>query len=475
MSEKSFILSSSGLKNIVSEEKEFRFIFGETEITMSNVKAEFLSPIVSRIHQTDPTINSIQFKMPLLINKKNKKSSKSNVISENVINCLKELSEGRKIQINEDQSYEIRSISMLLGNNELYSEMSRIFPIDINEKNVKENFEKIINQINFIQRYLKEKMIDDFYKDFISTISRLFYLIDGEKIKLIPKNVLYEIVCNDELKIKSEDFLFDIINDIFENGDNEPNEEYPSIMDFYEEIDIDNLSESKFIEFFNKLDHNSINGKLWSKLRHRISKKPVNDEKREERYSSKTNVQNYFYDNNKANNLNGIINHLTNEFGGNVHNKGIVELTSSSQYSGSCLPKYAVDLNNKGTKFASSNEANSWLQYDFKNRKIRPTHYTITSESRGKGELHPQFWVIEGSNSGEEWKILDSRNNITILNGKSITHTFNIQENLGKDEYYRYLRIRQTGLNARNDQSNNGNILAFSALEYFGSMIQTET
>lgn len=250
MSEKSFILSSSGLKNIVSEEKEFRFIFGETEIIMSNVKAEFLSPIVSRIHQSDPTIDSIHFKIPLLINRKNKTSSKSNTISENVINCIKDLSEGRKIQINEDQSYEIRNISILLGNNELYSEMSRIFPIDINEKNVEENFDEIINQINFIQNELKEEMIDDFYKDIISAISRLLYLIDGEKIKLIPRNILYEIICNDELKIISEDFLLDIINDIFENGENEPNEEDPSIMDFYEEIDIDNLSESKFIDIF---------------------------------------------------------------------------------------------------------------------------------------------------------------------------------------------------------------------------------
>lgn len=227
--------------------------------------------------------------------------------------------------------------------------------------------------------------------------------------------------------------------------------------------------------FFNKLDHNSISGKLWSKLCHRISKKSANDEKQKARYSSKINAQNYFYDNNEANSLNGIIQHLTNEFGGNVHVKGIVELTASSLYDSSCLAKYAVDLNSKNTEFASNNEANSWLKYDFKKRKVRPTHYTITSESSGKGDWHPQTWVIEGSNSGEEWKILDSRNNITILDGKSITHTFNIQENLGNDDYYQYLRIRQTGLNARNDPSNNGNILAFSALEYFGSVIQTET
>ena len=64
MSKKSFILSSAGLKNLNLNQNqnyvdEFKFIIGEQEIKMRNIFAEFISPYVSQIHQSDPTIDSI--------------------------------------------------------------------------------------------------------------------------------------------------------------------------------------------------------------------------------------------------------------------------------------------------------------------------------------------------------------------------------------------------------------------------------
>ena len=64
MSKKSFILSSEGLKNLVQNQsygEDFKFIFGEHEVQMKNLFAEFISPKVSQIHQSDPTITSIHF------------------------------------------------------------------------------------------------------------------------------------------------------------------------------------------------------------------------------------------------------------------------------------------------------------------------------------------------------------------------------------------------------------------------------
>ena len=64
MNKKSFFLSSAGLKNLVQNQSygdDFKFIFGEHEIKMKNLFAEFISPYVSQIHQSDPTITSIHF------------------------------------------------------------------------------------------------------------------------------------------------------------------------------------------------------------------------------------------------------------------------------------------------------------------------------------------------------------------------------------------------------------------------------
>lgn len=75
--------------------------------------------------------------------------------------------------------------------------------------------------------------------------------------------------------------------------------------------------------------------------------------------------------------------------------------------------------------------------------------------------------MIEGSSTGDnDWKILDTRENISVLNAQSVTHVFDIQENLKSNEFYRFLRIRQTGKNANKD-----NYLGLSTLEYFGTII----
>ena len=94
MKKKSFILSSAGLKNLVQNQSygdDFKFIFGEHEIQMKNLFAEFISPYVSQIHQSDPTINSIHF-----CNKNSTNQSTINYLSEmrDVFSLFESISKG---------------------------------------------------------------------------------------------------------------------------------------------------------------------------------------------------------------------------------------------------------------------------------------------------------------------------------------------------------------------------------------------
>lgn len=158
----------------------------------------------------------------------------------------------------------------------------------------------------------------------------------------------------------------------------------------------------------------------------------------------------------------GIIHQMTEECGGNVADKGRVNVTSSYCWNGN-IPKYAVDLDNNQTCFISGNEKNSWLKYDFISRKVRPSYYSIRSTNSSKGSHHPMNWVIEGSNyDSNDWIILDTRSNITSLDDSCASQIFSIQKT---DTFYRYLRIRQTGVN-----STNYYYLEISALEYFGAI-----
>ena len=156
--------------------------------------------------------------------------------------------------------------------------------------------------------------------------------------------------------------------------------------------------------------------------------------------------------------FNGIIRQLTNECGGNVSDKGIVNVTMSSNNWGN--PRDVVNLENTGL-FYTTNIQDSWIKYDFKNKKVSPVCYLIRSVNYDKDWHHPRSWVVEGSNTdSNDWKVLDSRTDCMSLNNPSAVQCFAIQQS---SDFYRFLRIRQTDKNWRGDY-----YFAMSTLEYFG-------
>lgn len=160
---------------------------------------------------------------------------------------------------------------------------------------------------------------------------------------------------------------------------------------------------------------------------------------------------------------------MTEKSGSNVSDNGTVNVTSSS-INGGYQARNSVDLENSQNYFQSARKLNSWLRYDFIENKVRPTRYSIRTRHDCDG-WHPRNWIIEGSNTGgeseSEWTVLDSHQNDETLKGKSFSHTFDINKSEGSEEFYRYLRIRQTG-----NDSSGYNFLTLSALEFFGFLIE---
>jgi hypothetical protein len=101
--------------------------------------------------------------------------------------------------------------------------------------------------------------------------------------------------------------------------------------------------------------------------------------------------------------LEGIISYLTQKYGGNVHDNGIVTITSQSVAWGddSCAPKNVADLATY-VGFASKEGRGEWICWDFREMLVRPTHYTIRS-------IDLSSWVIEGSVDGANWNSIDER------------------------------------------------------------------
>jgi hypothetical protein len=67
---------------------------------------------------------------------------------------------------------------------------------------------------------------------------------------------------------------------------------------------------------------------------------------------------------------------------------------------------------------------NNWVCYDFKERRIVPTHYAIRTNAGDPGGWHLKSWLVETSANGESWREVAREKNNKQVNGSSFTGTF---------------------------------------------------
>jgi hypothetical protein len=157
----------------------------------------------------------------------------------------------------------------------------------------------------------------------------------------------------------------------------------------------------------------------------------------------------------EAKSLDGIISYLTKKHGGNVQEKGIVTITSKSVYDDpKCALKNVADLTSD-SYFCSTNEPGQWVCWDFREMRVRPTHYTIRTDCL-------KSWVVEGSLDGSSWTEIDRQTDNYDFNHSYIqTASFAVS----KPAEFRFIRLTQIGTNHfRNDQ------LGLAAVEFFGAL-----
>lgn len=271
-------------------------------------------------------------------------------------------------------------------------------------------------------------------------------------MKTLSHSTIHSIISSSKLKLESEDSLLDFIDEIFSSSNNDGSES-ESIYDLYEVIEFNGLSESKFQEIIERIDPNYMTVKMWRSLKNCFYANYSETKIKKERYTKILN-------DNSVKKFEGIIRQLTIKCSGNVDDKNCVKITSSSIYSNSYQAKNAADLDSNNY-FHSASEQYSWIKYDFRDKKVCLTHYTIKNGLSYDSNSSPKSWVLEGSNNEGDWVELDSQtNNSIFLPNNSVLHTLQIKKT---NKYFQYLRIRSTGPN-----NNNCNYLAIESLEYFG-------
>jgi hypothetical protein len=159
------------------------------------------------------------------------------------------------------------------------------------------------------------------------------------------------------------------------------------------------------------------------------------------------------------NSLEGIISCLTKKHGGNVHENGIVAITSKSVYSDHPLValENVADLSHltSDSCFTSTYEPGEWVCWDFREMRVRPTHYTIRA-------CRLKSWVVEGSRDGESWTKIDRQtDNQDFMDGRR-TASFAVSN----PAECRFIRLTQTDKRHKY----NDDVLELCAVEFFGTL-----
>lgn len=157
----------------------------------------------------------------------------------------------------------------------------------------------------------------------------------------------------------------------------------------------------------------------------------------------------------------GVFAYFRERYEGNVHDKGVVEVTASGTATVGVKrePRMTVDSGWKSW-WASRNLYGSWIRFDFKKRVICPTHYVLRI-NLGTSRGFMQEWKVSGSMDGQEWKDLDQRST-DVLKDKQL-HLFKCQLSNG---FFRFLQVQQTAINGHDKNHH----MYLSEIEFFGSV-----
>jgi hypothetical protein len=111
----------------------------------------------------------------------------------------------------------------------------------------------------------------------------------------------------------------------------------------------------------------------------------------------------------QAKSLDGIISYLTKKHRGNVHQRGIVTITAkpfeSDDWGRSSEGAWKLADLTSSLFYSSKDEVGQWTCWDFHERRVRLSHYTI------KG-WHIKSWIVEGSRDGVNWTEIDRQTNV---------------------------------------------------------------
>lgn len=405
----------------------------KSAIKCSKSQISFISPIISKLLQSDPTINEFRFKT--------KNSSKCSEIIQTMLN-------GSSISITEDVSEIFYSIALELGNQEILTL--------VEEKITKENVTEMAR--------IKYNLSLDIEKE-TEFIASHFYEIPPNKISSLDISLIDSILGSKSLIIKSEHRLFGFINGLISTH----GEDYQYLLSHlhFEYLEAEDVS--MIISFIDENNIGCFLPSIFRRLIYPLAYFPVPEEDQ-----PRLGFISIPY---KGDKFEGIFSHLREEVGNNPLDEGIVsieETTSTRQPNIS----YLVDPEKRIQTYwwcVTKNKEGGAFIIDFKDMRVALNGYSLKAHSRNlinesdmnlflasNTGLFIKSWKIEGSNDKMVWTLIDEQIS-SELQSFLAEGFWQCQSTIP----FRYFRIMMT------DKNSSGNYqMALHAIELFGSYIK---
>lgn len=128
-----------------------------------------------------------------------------------------------------------------------------------------------------------------------------------------------------------------------------------------------------------------------------------------------------------------------------------------ASYTESGNPISLVDRAN--SEWFSNNIANSWVGFQIQTGKFKCNYYSIKTRANNP-DYYPRNWILQASNDGINWTILDTQIDNTALD--SISQWLSLP--VISTTSYSYFQLLQNGLD-----SSNSNYLCLGEVEIYGT------
>ena len=421
-------LSSAGMERVCQYEREkFVFTVGDKDYECGVSQACFLSGKVSRLLMSDSTAHYMEVDI-----------DDGNDSFEDFLR----LGEGYSIKVDDGNRESLKSISYLLENLEVYS---AVVGFELRKEAV--SVENVLRRLETKVHYCLD------CSEEISFFASHFYEFDADSVSSLDVCDLERILCASELKLKDENSLVDMIVHLCERD-----EEYHTLFRY---VQIEYVDLSHLNIFLEHVYPDRVDSYIWERICDCLRGQFCSDCKPlpHRLHDSRFERQDETFVFTKGQLFSGIMSHLSKECGGNVHEKGVMNITASGESSGSC---YQVTDYGWRCNFWTDAKESSWICFDFKDRTVELTSYSLKMNTDLNYRL--LHWIIEGSTDGSKWEAIDERN-VPDAKGSSNEDNYSCS---GTGVAFRYIRIRQIGKNNRGSEP-----LFLNAIEFFGTIFKS--